>query len=693
MSTTLCHNSALDLVRQNVPACLRERAQWVCWKYIYRDGAETKVPFNVFSCQPANSSDPATWATFADAVAACEEVTDYAGVGYVFSADDAFCGIDLDKCLDESEQFLWGREIVERFACYTEISPSGRGVKLFFRGRKPASARCEAHGFGPDKTGRIEIYDRSRFFTVTGRTLGDLSADVGDRQQQLDDLCKTLWPPAPAVKLIASPSESVINCERRAVAYLDAMPPAISGQGGHNATYAAASALVHGFGIEPDRALQLLVAHYNERCVPPWSLKELTHKVQNAASKEHERPYGWLRDADRFDPHGVDLSAFCQNAGTSKPADEKEPCANADAASPVAEAPGTVFVPNPLSVRQLLWDYPELRPPLIHGLLRRGETMNVIASPKMGKSWLTTDLALALATGRRWLDTFETVQGDVLIIDNELHPETTSNRIPRVAEARQVPLEEIADHVFVENLRGRLKDILSLGSYFQATPPGRYSVIILDALYRFLPRDTDENDNGTMAGIYNYLDLYATHLGCSFVLIHHSTKGNQTAKAITDVGAGAGSQARATDTHLVLRPHEQEGAIVLDAAVRSWPPISPFCMRWEFPVWVRDDTLDPTALRPDRPRRKTKTEVELVPTEPAKPEWTPERFTVMCINDSPNAKAAVLAKANSQGLSDYRAEKLLRKAEAAGMIHRWHLGGNRPGFANIEPPDGRCNND
>jgi RecA-family ATPase len=134
----------------------------------------------------------------------------------------------------------------------------------------------------------------------------------------------------------------------------------------------------------------------------------------------------------------------------------------------------------------------------------------------MGKSWLTTDLALALATGRSWLDTFETVHGDVLIIDNELHPETTSNRIPKVAEARQIPVEEIADHVYVENLRGRLKDILSLGGYFQATPPGRYSVIILDALYRFLPRDTDENDNGTMAGIYNYLDLHAARYGVIF---------------------------------------------------------------------------------------------------------------------------------------------------------------------------------
>ncbi len=44
---------------------------------------------------------------------------------------------------------------------------------------------------------------------------------------------------------------------------------------------------------------------------------------------------------------------------------------------------------------------------------------------------------------------------------------------------------------------------------------------------------------------------------------------SQAGKAITDVGAGAGSQSRATDTHLILRPHEEKNCAVLDAAVRS----------------------------------------------------------------------------------------------------------------------------
>jgi len=99
--------------------------------------------------------------------------------------------------------------------------------------------------------------------------------------------------------------------ERRAAAYLDAMPPAVSGQGGHNATYAAATAMVHGFGLDTETALQLLIHRYNPRCEPPWTEKELRHKVGDAATRQHVRPHGWLRDAGADGAvHDVDLSAF-----------------------------------------------------------------------------------------------------------------------------------------------------------------------------------------------------------------------------------------------------------------------------------------------------------------------------------------------------------------------------------------------
>ena len=77
------------------------------------------------------------------------------------------------------------------------------------------------------------------------------------------------------------------------------MPPAISGRGGHKTTYAAATALVHGFGLSEAQALSLLLAHYNLRCQPEWSETELRHKIADARSKPHLKPFGWLRDTSR----------------------------------------------------------------------------------------------------------------------------------------------------------------------------------------------------------------------------------------------------------------------------------------------------------------------------------------------------------------------------------------------------------
>src|SRR5581483_8746120 len=101
-------------------------------------------------------------------------------------------------------------------------------------------------------------------------------------------------------------------------------------------------------------------------------------------------------------------------------------------------------------------------------------------------------------------------------------------------------------------------------------------------------------------------------------------KGNQSAKAITDVGSGAGAQSRATDTHLILRPYEEQNAVVLEAAVRSFPPVSPVCLRWSFPVWTADTTLDPAALRVEKQRRRKIEGQEPTKEKPAP--WTAQRF-------------------------------------------------------------------
>jgi hypothetical protein len=76
--------------------------------------------------------------------------------------------------------------------------------------------------------------------------------------------------------------------------YVDSLPPAVAGSGGHDATYFAACALVWGFMLDEADAIKFL-RRFNARCEPQWSEQELRHKVREAANAfGHRKPYGHL---------------------------------------------------------------------------------------------------------------------------------------------------------------------------------------------------------------------------------------------------------------------------------------------------------------------------------------------------------------------------------------------------------------
>jgi hypothetical protein len=79
---------------------------------------------------------------------------------------------------------------------------------------------------------------------------------------------------------------------RRAAAWLSVVAresPAVSGRGGHNATYRVTCRLTHppprGFGMDREAAIRLMLSVYNPRCHPPWRFKEIVHKVDDALKR------------------------------------------------------------------------------------------------------------------------------------------------------------------------------------------------------------------------------------------------------------------------------------------------------------------------------------------------------------------------------------------------------------------------
>lgn len=150
-------------VEQNIPAELANRPQWVCWRYEERDGKYTKVPYTTTGVR-ASATDLLTWTTW-DEVLDAYELGHCDGIGFVFSSADPFVGVDLDDCRDpESGEIApWAQKIIDRVQeGYIEVSPSGTGVHIIVEGI--------VRGGGMRK-GKVEMYSRERFFTITGEIL------------------------------------------------------------------------------------------------------------------------------------------------------------------------------------------------------------------------------------------------------------------------------------------------------------------------------------------------------------------------------------------------------------------------------------------------------------------------------------------------------------------------------------------
>jgi len=82
-----------------------------------------------------------------------------------------------------------------------------------------------------------------------------------------------------ARRTVAVPQD---NTTGRAAQYVAKCDPAVSGCHGHNKTFTVAMAIVHRFGLTDDQAMSVLLSEFNHRCLPPWSERELLHKIRSA---------------------------------------------------------------------------------------------------------------------------------------------------------------------------------------------------------------------------------------------------------------------------------------------------------------------------------------------------------------------------------------------------------------------------
>ncbi len=154
-----------------IPDDLKRLPQWVLWTLEPRGDEWTKEPWQLTG-RHASATDRSTWTTF-DAAIAGHQSGKCDGVGFVLSPDIRIFCVDLDKVRDPATGELTdlARQWME-LGTFTELSPSGSGLHLWFSGELPDDPHRTGSGRragGGSQPNRVEIYASGRFMTVTGQ--------------------------------------------------------------------------------------------------------------------------------------------------------------------------------------------------------------------------------------------------------------------------------------------------------------------------------------------------------------------------------------------------------------------------------------------------------------------------------------------------------------------------------------------
>ncbi|WDN94485.1 phage/plasmid primase, P4 family [Bacillus velezensis] len=167
---------------KNIPQELKNAPQWILWRSEERNGKKTKVPYQIDGSM-AQSSNKRTWSTFTTIMKFFNE-QEYDGIGFMFSKDDPFIGIDIDHCVNDGVLSPFAQEIIQTISSYTEYSPSGEGVHIIAKGKLP----LRGPGTGRKNIDKgLEVYRHGRYFTFTGSSL-----DVGPVQERSEEI-KTIF--------------------------------------------------------------------------------------------------------------------------------------------------------------------------------------------------------------------------------------------------------------------------------------------------------------------------------------------------------------------------------------------------------------------------------------------------------------------------------------------------------------------
>jgi RecA-family ATPase len=307
----------------------------------------------------------------------------------------------------------------------------------------------------------------------------------------------------------------------------------------------------------------------------------------------------------------------------------------------------------PVSASEALQKPQELPPQLLREMLYEGGTMLLAGPSKSMKTWTMIALAVATASGAEWMGA-KAQACPVLYLNLELPRYVFERRVMAVCKAMALPYPER-----LYTIHTRTAGITTDLRWIEANLPVVMQdvgakMLIIDPHYKISAcSGYEENSNDGQGMLLARLESLTSSRQCALVIAHHFAKGNASDKSAIDRASGGGVFARWPDAFVSMTPHEEDGAMSIEFTLRAFKQPPAVVVRWEYPVWMVDETLDPAKLKKPGGKRPSKSDEEILAAIPQE-----------------GIKSSALAE--KLGIGTSTLHERLGKMERSGKVKRTH---------------------
>lgn len=584
--------SQLDNLQQ-IPAELQALKQWLCYKLEKRQNSHKfgKPPVDPQSGRNISWTDPKSFLSYAEALSALKEnkPQNLAGIGLVFTGTEPYSGADLDNCLDDTltplnETFT---SIISRLNTYTEISPSGKGLRLIGIGKLPNN---DAGG----KHGDCEAYSSKRFLTITGNVFQGKKT-INEFADAFAWFRATHASPKKTVS-VASP-QPLVKPSLNDIELVEKIRTAKNGDkfmrlmGGD-------TTLHQGDSSAADLALCSILS---------WYTRDASQIDRIFRGSRLFRPkWDEARGQSTYGKTTIEMAL------QSNPGMPNRPLSAPLQPAPILPPPSSQPTKKTSSIQtisaaelqkkqlpQPKWAVPSLIP----------EGLTILAGrPKRGKSWLALGLSLAVASGGLALGKIKVAQGGALFFgleDNERRLQNrlsilTSDNPDLVPDALQITTRMA--HISAQTLD-------DLKSWLDEKQNIR--LVVIDTLQKITPPSKGRDLYAEMYTVLGSLQKFAIDNGLAIVVNHHTTK--QKTDSALDAVHGTTAITGVADSILVLGTGKGGASAILHTTGRDIES-QELALNFDGGIWTIMGDAEFLSLSPQR-----KAVIDLVKQHPMSP--------------------------------------------------------------------------